>query len=136
MPTRAWRLPCSTPGRAFERADLDQKHYTVDPAIDLAALLLARDDAPASLEALAQRVGLSTTQLSRRFQAQLGVGIVECNRARLERFLARDVPGGRESILEAALAAVARVATVSASPWGGRCSTVRAPTGAMQPRAW
>ncbi len=91
---------------AFDRADSDAEHQTVDPDVDLAARLLGRADAPERLEDLARRVGLSSTQLSRRFLKQLGVGIVDYrNRARLERFLGRYVPGGRESLLESALAA-------------------------------
>jgi AraC-like DNA-binding protein len=91
---------------AFTAADGASAATVVDPAVDLAARLLQGEAAEASLPELAHRVGLSPGRLSRRFQAQLGVGIAEYrNRNRLERFLARYIPGGRETVLEAALAA-------------------------------
>ncbi len=92
--------------RSFLAADGESDHAAVDPVVDLAARLLSRNDAPDSLADLATRVGLSPSRLSRKFHAQLGVTLVDYrNRARLERFLGRYHPDGRESVLEAALAA-------------------------------
>lgn len=89
---------------AFLAAADEGEGAAVDPAVDLAARLLTRDDAPGDLTELAIRVGLSPSRLSRKFHAQLGVGIADYrNRVRLERFLAVHGPG--TTILDAALAA-------------------------------
>lgn len=78
----------------------------VHPAVDLAAHLLTRADAPADLAELARRTGLSPARLSRSFHRDLGVTIADYrNRARLERFLGMWEPGGADSVLTAALAA-------------------------------
>ena len=88
---------------AFQAAD-EGDSVSIDPAIDLAARLLSRDDAPTHLPLLARRVGLSPAHLSRRFHQQLGVHIVDYrNRIRLERFLSHYREGS--SLLEAALEA-------------------------------
>lgn len=89
---------------AFQAADADAEGNAVDPAVDLAARFLSRIDAPEDLVELAQRVGLSPSALSRRFNQQLGVSIADYrNRIRLERFL--ETYGPATTVLDAALAA-------------------------------
>lgn len=88
---------------AFQAAD-DDDSKVIDPTVDLAARLLTRADAPQALDALAARVGLSPSRLSRLFNQQLGVSIADYrNRIRLERFLT--LYGPTTTVLDAALAA-------------------------------
>ena len=89
---------------AFQAANEEDTSKAIDPAVDLAARLLSRSDAPEDLGELAHRVGLSPSRLSRRFNQQLGVSISDYrNRIRLERFLA--IYGPATTVLDAALAA-------------------------------
>ena len=89
---------------AFQGADAEEDANVIDPAIDLAARLLSRTDAPEDLVVLAKRVGLSPSRLSRLFNRQLGVSIADYrNRIRLERFLDQYV--STATLLDAALAA-------------------------------
>ncbi len=89
---------------AFQAADEDDVSKVIDPAVDLAARLLSRADAPEDLDELAKRVGWSPSRLSRRFNQQLGVSIADYrNRIRLERFLA--LYGPATTVLDAALEA-------------------------------
>lgn len=89
---------------AFQAVDADAAGNAIDPAVDLAARYLSRSDAPENLADLAQRVGLSPSTLSRRFNQQLGVSIADYrNRIRLERFL--EAYGPATTVLAAALAA-------------------------------
>ncbi len=93
---------------AFQGADDDENANVIDPAIDLAARLLSRPDAPDDLALLAKRVGLSPSRLSRQFNRQLGVSLADYrNRIRLERFLDRYgiATGNTTTLLDAALAA-------------------------------
>lgn len=89
---------------AFQGADVDDNANVIDPAIDHAARLLSREDAPDDLAVLAKRVGLSPSRLSRQFNLQLGVSLADYrNRIKLERFL--DLYTNTSTLLNAALEA-------------------------------
>ena len=91
---------------AYRRADAAPAGANVHPAVERAVRLLRAEDAPETLDALAARVGLSPSRLSRLFGTQTGVSLVEFRNAqRLERFLRLWDGGRRLSVLEAALEA-------------------------------
>jgi AraC-like DNA-binding protein len=74
------------------------------PAVEAAAQLLTRRDAPADLTALARWAGLSPARLSHTFARQMGATIgAYRNRCRLERALARHDDRHGTTWLEAAL---------------------------------
>lgn len=92
--------------RSWERftANRDSPRYrTLHPAVETALGLLRASEADASLGELAKRAGLSPARLSRRFKAEVGLGIAEYrNRMRLERFLELYGTGQRLTALAAA----------------------------------
>ena len=89
---------------AYEAADTAVVGAEVHPAVEQAARLLQDDPDLFSVEAVAGRVGLSASHLSRLFHAQTGITLVEFrNRQRLRRFLSVYGAGNGVSALEAAL---------------------------------
>ncbi|MBV9851547.1 MAG: helix-turn-helix transcriptional regulator [Armatimonadetes bacterium] len=91
---------------AYGRAGDAPGGADVHPAVECAVRLLRGADAPETLAALALRVGLSASRLSRLFRQQTGVSLADFRNAqRLERFLRLWGRGRRLSVLEAALEA-------------------------------
>lgn len=89
---------------AYEAADKTAAGAAVHPAVEQAARLLQDDPDLFSVEAVAGRVGLSASYLSRLFHAQTGVTLVEFrSRQRLRRFLGVYGAGKDVSALDAAL---------------------------------
>ena len=78
----------------------------VHPAVERAARALRDDPTQADLPALAGRVGLSESRLSRLFREQTGLSITDYrNQQRVDRFVRLYRRGGRRTMLEAALEA-------------------------------
>ncbi len=76
----------------------------VHPAVERAARLISDDAEAMSLEAMAERAGLSSGRLSRLFHQQTGMTMVEFrNRQRVSRFLELYGTGARQTMLNAAL---------------------------------
>lgn len=91
---------------AFRRAEHVGGGTEVHPAVEKAVRILKEESADLSEEALAGRVGLSRSHLSRLFRRQTGVSLVQFrNRQRLRRFLDLYGAGQRLTMLAAALAA-------------------------------
>jgi transcriptional regulator GlxA family with amidase domain len=91
---------------AFRKAELVSRSAEIHPAVEKAAHLLKAEGTGLSEEALAGRVGLSRSHLSRLFRVQTGVPLVHFrNRQRLNRFLGLYGSGQRLTMLDAALAA-------------------------------
>lgn len=96
--TRAWE--------AFSAGAVPADSADIHPAVEQAARLLSQQPQADDLRQLAQRVGLSVSQLSRVFRRQIGQSLVEFrNRSRLETFLHLYGQGHRRSALSAALSA-------------------------------
>jgi AraC-like DNA-binding protein len=90
----------------FSAREDSPSYHTLHPAVENALLLLRRGEADDSLNRLARQAGLSPARLSRRFKAEVGIGISEYrNRIRLERFVALYGAGTRLTALAAALEA-------------------------------
>lgn len=93
--------------RAWERfvANVGTPHFhTLHPAVETALRMLRRGESDESLARLSSRAGLGPTHLSRRFKAEVGLGIAEYrNRLRLERFVEIYGGGNRVTALAAAL---------------------------------
>lgn len=88
------------------RADAAAPYADVHPAVERAARLIRDEQAPLSLDDIADRAGLSPGRLSRLFKQQVGVPLSHYRqRCQLERFIARYGQGQRRNITEAALAA-------------------------------
>lgn len=80
--------------------------HDIHPAVERASRLILSGNAPARLNDLARRSGLSTERLSRLFHQQTGFTLVEFrNRQRLQRFLDIYGDGHRQTMLGAALEA-------------------------------
>jgi AraC-like DNA-binding protein len=94
----AWELYSSAP----------PLHATgnMHPSVERAAQVLGKETEATPLGALARRVGLSASRLSRVFHEQMGVSIPEFrNQRRIDRFLAVYGDGRRFGLTEAALEA-------------------------------
>jgi AraC-like DNA-binding protein len=78
----------------------------IHPAVEKTVHLLRNETTPLPFAELAQRAGLSPSQLSRVFQRQTGMPIYEFrNRQRIERFLTLYGEGQRTKMMDAALEA-------------------------------
>jgi len=92
--------------RSWERFNANNDtptYHTLHPAVEHALRMLRRGESDESLARLSQRAGLSPARLSRRFKAEVGLGISEYrNRIRLERFIELYGTGTRATALAAA----------------------------------
>jgi len=112
---RVGRLPLHNAGlgyllllawAAFRDADGVTDEPGIDPAVQRAARLLRDEAQPVNVDALADRVGLSPTRLSRVFRRQTGVSITQYRqRCCLDRFVEVYGRGHRLNMTRAALAA-------------------------------
>jgi AraC-like DNA-binding protein len=92
--------------RSWERFTANNNspdYHNLHPAVEHALRMLRRGESDESLAKLSSRAGLSSARLSRRFKAEVGIGIAEYrNRARLERFIELYGSGNRLTALAAA----------------------------------
>ncbi len=95
----------TTAWRSMHESDEPRVSTQLHPAVEQAARLLRQPDAPDSLDALAEEVGLSASRLSRLFSAQVGMNIPDYrNRGRIDRFLEAWGDGRSENMLHVAMA--------------------------------
>jgi len=95
----------TTAWRAREESEAAGRGATLHPAVDQAARLLRRAEAPRTLDELAEAVGLSASRLSRLFSAQIGMSIPDYrNRGRLDRFMEASAGARETDMLHGALA--------------------------------
>ena len=91
---------------AFKKSELADSCAEVHPAVEKAVRILQAESSIISEEALAQRVGISRSRLSRLFRSQTGVPLVQFrNRQRIARFFRSYGSGQRMTMLDAALTA-------------------------------
>jgi AraC-like DNA-binding protein len=101
-----WLLSAWSAHRRGEVFSESAEGGDVHPAVDRAIRLLRSENAPADVDTLARKAGLSPSQLSRVFAKQIGMSIVEYRqRVRLERFREIFGQGRRYNMTQAALRA-------------------------------
>jgi AraC-like DNA-binding protein len=90
----------------FENSQTVEPVVTLHPAVDKVIRLLRQNDAPDSVAAIAEDVGISPTYLSRLFLQQVGLPLSKFrNRERIRRFLAFADESPDERLLRLALRA-------------------------------